>query len=112
MKETDIEDYLKQRVMAEGGRAYKFVSPGCSGVPDRIVILPGGRIGFLELKAPGEKPRAEQRLRMRQLRELGCIATWTDSKAGVAGFLARLKAENPGDINEYLTDILEAGGLI
>ncbi len=113
MRETDIEEYLVKQTRARGGMALKFVSPGCSGVPDRIVILPGGRIGFLELKRPGEKPRAEQKLRLKQLRELGCLATWADSRAGVAGFLMRLETEKADSgISEYLTDILEAGGLI
>ena len=54
-----------------GGLALKFVSPGYDGVPDRIVLLPGGKIGFVEVKAPGEKPRPLQLARHRLLRRLG-----------------------------------------
>ena len=47
--EKTTEAYLRDRVKALGGRSYKWVSPGCSGVPDRIVVMPGGRIVFVEL---------------------------------------------------------------
>ena len=50
MKESQIETQLVRGVRALGGRAYKFVSPGNTGVPDRLVVLPGGRIIFVELK--------------------------------------------------------------
>ena len=92
MKEKEIESYLVSRAKERGGKAFKFVSPGCSGVPDRIVILPGGRIGFLELKAPGEIPRPEQAHRIRQLRALGCLAGTADSAESVDNFLCSLAA--------------------
>lgn len=92
MKEREIEAYLVRRATELGGRAYKFVSPGCSGVPDRIVVLPRGRIGFLELKAPGEKPRRVQEYRIRQLREMGCMAWTADSLQSVERFLSDLGA--------------------
>ena len=60
MLEKDIETKLRNKVKALGGRAYKFVSPGNSGVPDRLVVLPGGKIGFAELKRPGKMPRKLQ----------------------------------------------------
>lgn len=83
MREREIEKYLVDRVKGMGGMALKFVSPGCTGVPDRLVILPGGKIGFLELKAPGEVPRKEQSHRIRQLRGLGCKAGFADSRQDV-----------------------------
>ncbi|MGN0384581.1 MAG: VRR-NUC domain-containing protein [Lachnospiraceae bacterium] len=110
MRETDIEDYLKERVKEEGGLALKFVSPGCTGVPDRVVILPGGKVGFLELKKPGEKPRRDQMHRIRQLRKLGCTAGYADSKKLVDEFLCWLDCQTNGD--DILADILEAGGLL
>lgn len=55
MRESTIEAYLRDRVKELGGKAYKFVSPGNDGVPDRLVCLPGGRAVFVELKAPGKK---------------------------------------------------------
>ena len=48
--EKDIERYLVRRVAERGGVAYKWVSPGRVGVADRIVMLPGGRVWFVELK--------------------------------------------------------------
>lgn len=55
MLEKHIESKLRKKVKELGGRAYKFVSPGNSGVPDRLIVLPNGKIGFAELKRPGRK---------------------------------------------------------
>lgn len=71
MREREIEAMLRQKVKALGGMALKFVSPGVSGVPDRIILLPGGKIAFCELKAPGKKMRPLQLRRKRQLEALG-----------------------------------------
>lgn len=71
MKESDIERKLVNKTKASGGMALKFVSPGQSGVPDRLVLLPGGKIGFVEVKAPGEQPRKLQVHMHRLLRGLG-----------------------------------------
>lgn len=89
MLERDVERYLVKRIKDAGGKAYKWVSPGNSGVPDRIVILPGGRVAFVELKAPGEKPRALQEAQMRVLEKLGCLVLVVDSKAGVDDLFSR-----------------------
>lgn len=78
MKEKDIEKLFCDEVVKAGGRAYKFVSPGNSGVPDRLVILPGGKIGFVELKAPGKKTRPEQSYQLRKLADQGCYVTVLD----------------------------------
>lgn len=73
MLESSIEKRLKKEVEKIGGRAPKFESPGNNGMPDRIVILPGGRIYFIETKRPtAGKPEKLQRLQHRRLRELGC----------------------------------------
>jgi len=58
MREKIIEKELVRAVKDKGGIAPKFTSPGFDGMPDRLVLLPGGRMGFVELKAPGKKPRA------------------------------------------------------
>ena len=71
MKETAIEKKLVQSVKAKGGIAPKFVSPSYAGMPDRLVLLPGGVFAFAELKAPGMKPRPLQVARHRMLRSLG-----------------------------------------
>ena len=57
MREKTIEAKLVQAVRTKGGLALKFTSPGFDGVPDRLVLLPGGRIAFIELKAPGKTLR-------------------------------------------------------
>ena len=69
--ERTIEQKLAARVKAMGGIAPKFTSAGFDGMPDRLVLLPGGRMGFVELKAPGRKPRPLQLVRHRLLRRLG-----------------------------------------
>ena len=71
MRERKIEKELAARTRATGGIAPKFTSPGFDGMPDRLVLLPGGRMGFVELKALGKKPRALQMARHRLLRRLG-----------------------------------------
>ena len=71
MKETEIEKKLVRKVKAKGGIAPKFVSPGYAGMPDRLVLLPGGVFAFAELKAPDMKPRPLQVSRHRLLRSLG-----------------------------------------
>ena len=71
MREREVEAALVKAVKARGGICPKWVSPGLDGVPDRIVLLPGGKVGFVELKAPGEKPRKLQIARMGQLERLG-----------------------------------------
>lgn len=88
MKEISVEEYLAERVRALGGWTFKFVPVSFVGVPDRIILLPGGRCGFLELKRPGgPPPRANQLGWVKRLQALGFPATWTDSKFGVDHFL-------------------------
>lgn len=83
MREKSIEQYLRDEIKAIGGRAYKFVSPGNAGVPDRLVTLPGGRVVFAEMKAPGKKPTALQEAQIKKLRAMGFMAFVIDSKSGV-----------------------------
>ncbi|MDR2647677.1 MAG: VRR-NUC domain-containing protein [Oscillospiraceae bacterium] len=88
MRESSIETYLRNRVKQLGGLAYKFVSPGYNGVPDRLVCLPGGKLIFVELKAPGKKPTALQLRRHDELRKLGFkVYSCVDSKAKVEEIL-------------------------
>lgn len=75
MREIIVERKLITAVKKRGGICPKWVCPGCDGMPDRMVLLPNGKIGFVEVKAPGEKPRALQLARHRMLRKLidqGC----------------------------------------
>jgi hypothetical protein len=71
MRERDIEAYLRVKVKALGGTAYKFVSPGHAGVADRLVLLPGGVVWFIEVKAPGGRLSPLQMLFARRMDELG-----------------------------------------
>lgn len=73
MREIIVERKLITAVKKRGGICPKWVCPGCDGMPDRMVLLPNGKIGFVEVKAPGEKPRALQLARHRMLRKLGFI---------------------------------------
>lgn len=90
MREKNIESYLRTQVKTAGGIAYKFTSPGNSGVPDRIVILPGNRIVFVELKAPGGKPTPLQRNQHKRLLQLGCDVRLIDSREQVDALLQEL----------------------
>ena len=82
MQEKDIEQYLVKRLKENGGKAYKWVSPGNDGVPDRIVIFPRTII-FVELKAPRKKPTLLQLAWHKELAKLGYEVQVIDSKEGV-----------------------------
>ena len=71
MKEKIIEKKLVKAVKEAGGIAPKLICPGFDGMPDRIVLLPCGCMGFIEVKAPGKVPRPLQEARHRMLRMLG-----------------------------------------
>ena len=71
MLEKDIEKLFRDEIKKAGGKAYKFTSPGNDGVPDRIVMLPGGRIVFVELKTDTGKLSKLQELQCRQIADLG-----------------------------------------
>ena len=87
MREAEIERKLTSAVKARGGLCPKFVSPGWDGVPDRIVLLPGGKLGFVELKAPGQKLRPLQRRRREQLECLGFRVFVVDGVEQIGGML-------------------------
>lgn len=71
MLEKDIEKLFRDEIKKAGGKSYKFTSPGNDGVPDRIVMLPDGRIVFVELKTDTGKLSKLQELQCRQIAELG-----------------------------------------
>lgn len=82
--EKQTERFLRDEVKRLGGKSYKWVSPNCSGVPDRIVIAPNGHIFFVELKSEGRTSTALQKHRQNELRALGCtVYTDIDTKAKV-----------------------------
>ena len=88
MREKDIEARCKKLAEDMGAKCYKWVSPGCDGVPDRILILPWGEIIFVEFKAPGKKPTAQQQRRHQELRDRGQNVVVIDS---VEAFRALLR---------------------
>lgn len=71
MRECTLELKLVKETRKRGGVALKFVSPSFSGMPDRLVLLPHGVMGFVEVKAPGERPKPLQKSRHAMLREMG-----------------------------------------
>lgn len=91
MSEKHIERKLVEAVKKLGGIAPKFVSPGFDGMPDRIVLLPHGAFAFVELKAPGKKPRLLQLSRHALLRSLGFLVYVVDSAEQIGGILDEIQ---------------------
>ena len=91
LKESGIEKRLIKEVKKIGGKAKKFVSPGSSGEPDRIVLLPTGKLIFVELKAPGEKPKPLQEYRAKEYRALGFDVRCIDSVEGIMELIKEVK---------------------
>ena len=78
--EREVEDKLRKMVERHGGRCLKWVCPGWAGVPDRICLLPGGRIYFVETKRPkGGVLSARQKVWRKILQDLGFwyAVVWT-----------------------------------
>lgn len=90
MRERDIEQILVREVKNLGGRAYKFVSPGNNGVPDRIVVFADGRVAFVELKAKGGRPTKQQLIQMRRLRDLGQTVYLSVGIPGIVRFFSEM----------------------
>ena len=91
MREKDIEKALVSAVKSFDGVCWKFVSPGISGVPDRIILMPSGRIAFVELKAPGKEMRPLQVRRKRQLEALGFRVYCIDCKEQIMEVLNEIR---------------------
>lgn len=92
MQEKDIEQKLVAAVKSMGGMAPKFVSPGIDGMPDRIVLLPMGKIAFVECKATGKKMRPLQKKRKKQLEALGFLVYCLDDVEQIGGILSEIQA--------------------
>ena len=90
LRERDIEQKLVKAVKTAGGICPKLVSLGTDGMPDRIMLLPEGRIGFAEVKAPGKKPRPLQVKRHEQLRSLGFPVFILDDPEQILGILGEV----------------------
>ena len=87
MRESVIENRLRTEAKKRGGMALKFVSPGLNGVPDRIVLMPYGRMAFIELKATGKTPRILQLKRKKQIENLGFRVLVIDNIEMIGGVL-------------------------
>ena len=92
MREKAIEKKLAQTVKSMGGLAPKFTSPGFDGVPDRLVLLPGGKLAFIELKAPGKVLRPLQVRRKSQLESLGFSVYCIDGAEQIGGILDEIQS--------------------
>ena len=91
MREKIIEQHLVKAVKSSGSIAPKLVSPGFDGMPDRLVLLPGGKIGFVEVKAPGKEPRPLQVARHGLLRRLGFKVYVLDAPEQIGGILDEIR---------------------
>ena len=93
MTEKQIEMKLIKETKKHGGLALKFISPGFVGMPDRILLLPGSKMAFVEVKAPGAKPRPLQRKRHETLRSLGFKVYVLDDERQIAAVISGGDAE-------------------
>ena len=89
MLEKQIERKLIEEIKKRDGIALK--QTGMAGFPDRLVLLPSGRYAFVELKAPGEKPRKLQVIRMKQLQKLGFRCFVIDDRTQIGKLLSKLE---------------------
>lgn len=86
MREARVEEKLRKKVEAAGGFCLKYPGNLFAGFPDRILLLPGGRIVLVELKAPGRKPSPIQRLVHRKLAAIGFPVLVIDTLEKVEAF--------------------------
>lgn len=91
LRESLLEKNLVAEVKNRGGLAVKFVSPGFDGVPDRLILLTGGKLAFVELKSPGKTMRPLQEKRARQLAALGFRVYCIDDKEKIGGVLDEIQ---------------------
>ena len=92
MREKTVESKLVKAVKSMGGLAPKFISPGLDGVPDRLVLLPGGKMAFIELKAPDKNLRPLQVRRKRQLESLGFLVYCMDRPEQIGVILSEIQS--------------------
>ena len=100
MREKTIEQKLTRAVKAMGGICPKLVCPGMAGMPDRLVLLPDGKLGFVEVKAPGEKPRPLQTARHRILEWLGYRVYVLDNPEEIRGIIDEIQTTQISDLRD------------
>lgn len=89
--EKYLEKKLRDEVREMGGLAIKFSSPYFTGMPDRLVLMPKGRIWFVEVKSTGKKLKDIQEAQAEKLRGLGFNARLIDSKAALDSFIEEVR---------------------
>ena len=99
MRENEVEKQFVEAVRAAGGQALKFTSQSMNGVPDRLVLLLGGKCAFVELKAPGKQMRILQRKRRLQLEALGFPVFCVDRPEQIQPAIHALLRWKPGELS-------------
>ena len=107
IREREIELKLRKATADRGGLCLKFAPGNWAGAPDRLVLLPGGAMGFVEVKAPGQRARPLQVARHRQLTELGCFVAVLDDPAEVDAVLDEIEQRTPDTIRRSKTATAE-----
>lgn len=96
MRERDIEQWLRRQIESMGGQAFKFTSPGNDGVPDRLAVLPGGLIYFIELKTSRGQLAPLQVWQQNRLTDLGCRVRTIKGKTEAEAFIEEVRDEIRG----------------
>ena len=91
MLEKDLEQLFRKQLLELGCLPLKFISPGMAGVPDRIVLIPGGHVVFVEIKRPGEVLRPLQQYTADRFRRLGFPVFVVNSEAALSLFIQYLE---------------------
>ena len=92
-EEKKLEQKLVKAVRNIGGLALKFVSPGCDGVPDRLILIAYGKVAFVEVKAKGKKPRPIQIRRINQIKNLGFLVFILDDEKDIPSIIKQVKGD-------------------
>lgn len=97
-EERMIEQKLVNTVKNAGGICPKLVCPGFDGMPDRMVLLPHGRLAFVEVKSMGCKPRPLQLARHGLLRRLGFKVYVLDDEGQIGGMLDAIQGARVSEV--------------
>lgn len=95
VSEKAIERYLVEEVARRGGICLKYDNPHAVGFPDRLVILPGHPLAWVEVKSRGKKPRRIQQLRIELLNALGQTTHVADSREAVDNIIKCIERNEP-----------------
>ena len=92
MREKYVEQRLVSEVKKHGGLCLKLASTGLDGIPDRLVLMSKGKIAFVELKAPKQKPRKLQLVRIKKLKEMGFSIYVLDNVEDIGGVIDEIQS--------------------